>query len=113
MRECAGCTLCCSILGVDGLKIPRTPCRHQEEGVGCRIYIDRPEDCRDFKCAWRLELLPEHLKPSEVGYVVEVVDTSQAFIHTMDDDDFLEKPVQLITDALRHAMVAVVYSRFR
>lgn len=113
MRACGGCTLCCSILGVQGLKEPRTECPHQEVGSGCRIYQNRPQDCRNFRCAWRIEMLPVHLRPDHVGFVVEAIGTDQAFIHVLNDNLFWERPVQRVTDALRLAGVAVVFSRFQ
>jgi hypothetical protein len=29
-----------------------TPCQQCDVGVGCRIYSERPQSCRDFSCGW-------------------------------------------------------------
>jgi hypothetical protein len=64
-RSCAGCTLCCKLLGITELAKPRGSwCPHCDVGVGCRIYTDRPASCRIFNCAWLLGGdTPEHWKP--------------------------------------------------
>ena len=64
-RSCAGCTLCCKIMAIVELKKPRqTWCQHCAVGQGCRIYAERPFECRDFYCGWLLNPnLGEHWKP--------------------------------------------------
>ncbi len=53
MAECGTCTLCCKIMGVPELdKLPGEWCPHCDPKVGCMIYEDRPQDCRDFECIW-------------------------------------------------------------
>ena len=52
-RSCAGCTMCCKLLGIEALAKPRLSwCQHCKVGEGCTIYADRPGECRDFYCAW-------------------------------------------------------------
>ena len=52
-RSCGSCTLCCKIMGVPELNKPRGAwCVHCDVGSGCRIYADRPEECRSFLCGW-------------------------------------------------------------
>ncbi len=53
MAECGTCTLCCKVMGVPALnKLPGEWCVHCDPKVGCKIYDDRPESCRDFECLW-------------------------------------------------------------
>jgi hypothetical protein len=55
-RSCEGCTTCCKLLSIDELKKPaQTWCQHCEIGVGCKIYSERPDDCRTFYCGWVLD----------------------------------------------------------
>jgi hypothetical protein len=52
-RSCGSCALCCKVMGVLEIDKPRGSwCRHCEPGVGCRIYADRPGECRTFLCGW-------------------------------------------------------------
>lgn len=52
-RSCAGCTMCCKLLGVTALNKPAfTWCQHCAIGEGCTIYAARPPECAGFYCAW-------------------------------------------------------------
>ncbi|MEJ0023647.1 MAG: hypothetical protein WDN76_09600 [Alphaproteobacteria bacterium] len=52
-RSCAGCTLCCTIMGIKELDKPRnTHCPHCMVNVGCTIYDTRPGECGAFYCTW-------------------------------------------------------------
>ena len=54
---CGGCTVCCTVVGVNDLGKPfYARCEHQIER-GCGIYLDRPRGCRDFVCAWAAGLI--------------------------------------------------------
>jgi hypothetical protein len=40
-------------LGITALQKPNgTWCKHCNPGVGCRIYSERPDECRTFVCSW-------------------------------------------------------------
>jgi hypothetical protein len=55
-RKCGTCTLCCKVMKIDELEKPRGIwCRHCSVGVGCRIYDDRPGECRRFLCGYLTE----------------------------------------------------------
>lgn len=65
-RSCGTCTLCCKVFGVDPLNKPRnTWCEHCDIGKGCRIYEDRPDECRSFECLWLQgpDIIPEEMAP--------------------------------------------------
>ena len=52
-RSCGKCHLCCKILIIPELEKPENVwCAHCEIGKGCRIYPDRPAQCRDFNCRY-------------------------------------------------------------
>ncbi len=59
-------------MGVTALDKPAGKwCRHFSRTDGCRIYEDRPADCRVFNCLWLLaEALDESWKPSVCGFVL-------------------------------------------
>ena len=65
-RSCEGCTLCCKLMSVAELKKPRLVyCTHCDVGVGCKIYEDRPPECGEFYCSYRLDAsLGEEWRPS-------------------------------------------------
>ena len=72
-RSCAGCTACCKLVAVHELQKPaQTWCQHCEIGAGCRIYEQRPEDCRTFFCGWLLdERIAEDWRPVKSKMVVK------------------------------------------
>ena len=52
-RSCGTCTLCCKLLQVPEVEKPLGEwCRHCDKGVGCTIYAERPQRCRDFFCGY-------------------------------------------------------------
>jgi len=60
-KSCGSCTLCCKLLGITALEKPQgTWCRHCNKGSGCKIYSERPDECKTFFCLW---LVDPHLGP--------------------------------------------------
>lgn len=52
-RTCGTCTLCCKVYDVpDAQSVAGQWCRHCQPGRGCRIWAERPQQCRDFFCLW-------------------------------------------------------------
>jgi hypothetical protein len=53
-RKCGACSLCCKLLRIDAFQKPEGRwCNHCAPGKGgCKIYQDRPTECRKFYCAW-------------------------------------------------------------
>jgi hypothetical protein len=54
-----------------------TWCQHCEIGVGCKIYEDRPETCKNFICGWLKGLVPEEWKPNKVGFYITMEQEEQ------------------------------------
>jgi len=51
--ECGECTVCCTLSVVKELnKEAGETCVHCISNKGCSIYNARPQDCRDFACAY-------------------------------------------------------------
>lgn len=71
-RGCGHCTLCCKLLEVKETASPRGEwCRHCEVGVGCKVYAERPSECRDFNCgylAW--SAAGEHWYPARCKMII-------------------------------------------
>jgi hypothetical protein len=65
-RECGTCTMCCKVYKIEALGKPEGVwCSHCVIGSSCRIYPDRPDDCRQFFCLWRTDAsLPDAWKPN-------------------------------------------------
>jgi hypothetical protein len=78
-RTCGTCTLCCKAVGVHALAKPAGAwCPHCERrGGGCRIYNERPGECRTFSCAWLDGLLPEESDRPDRLKVVLFEDSSE------------------------------------
>jgi hypothetical protein len=52
-KSCGSCTECCRMMAVPELYKPAwIYCGSCAKGVGCKIYPDRPQTCRDFMCGW-------------------------------------------------------------
>lgn len=52
-RACGACSLCCKVLSISELQKPQGVwCKHCSAGQGCRIYSDRPDECRSFYCGY-------------------------------------------------------------
>ena len=73
-RDCNGCTMCCKILGIDALDKPVGKwCEHCDIGAGCKIYDDRPQECRDFFCAYLTwNEVPADWQPSRSKIVLDI-----------------------------------------
>jgi len=61
MRECGDCNMCCKLPSVKNLKKDYEWCKHCEIGVGCKIYEERPKQCKDFYCLWKMNFLDSFL----------------------------------------------------
>src|SRR5262245_37397574 len=86
-RSCDGCTLCCKLLPVEALNKPRTVlCSHCTSGVGCGIYEQRPSECQDFYCEYRLNSeLGEEWKPL-TAHMLVMVESRARRVHVMVDE---------------------------
>jgi len=85
-RSCGTCSLCCKVLPVAELSKPAGQwCIHSVAGSGCAVHADRPQACRQFFCAWRLDsnLGPEW-KPEVSRFVMAADPANQALTLTVD-----------------------------
>lgn len=70
MRECAGCVACCTLTRVPELDKPYgVTCCHVCDG--CAIYSERPQSCRDFRCAWLNGEMPDWMRPDKAHVMLE------------------------------------------
>lgn len=71
-RVCGSCTACCKTHPILELKKPPAEwCPHCTVGVGCAIYHERPEGCREFQCQWLLGNGEEKERPDLSKIVVD------------------------------------------
>jgi hypothetical protein len=70
--ECGDCTLCCKLLKIEEVESAHNEwCKHCGEN-GCQIYDDRPEDCREFRCAWlQMDHAGIEMRPDKCGVIFE------------------------------------------
>jgi hypothetical protein len=83
-RSCGTCTLCCKVMEITELNKPGDSwCPHCEPGHSCRIYENRPEECRTFYCGYlTIPALDERWKPRRSRIIVHVKeDGKQITVH--------------------------------
>ncbi len=71
-RTCGGCTACCkthSVLSI--VKAMSVWCQHCNIGKGCKIYVDRPCECKNFVCQWLKGYGDEKRRPDKSKVVVD------------------------------------------
>jgi len=73
-RPCGDCTMCCKLIGVGPpLDKPMNRwCEHCDIGKGCKIYSDRPEECKTFYCGWKYGI--GETRPDKSKVVIGIVD---------------------------------------
>lgn len=71
-KACGGCTLCCWLPSIKAIQKPAgTMCVHCTPNSGCKIYQDRPSDCRVFNCVWLTGKLGDKFRPDRLGILFE------------------------------------------
>lgn len=75
-RSCGDCQVCCHLFHIEVLPeevaITRwTDCLHQCE-AGCAIHLDRPQPCRNFRCAWLDGWGEPEDRPDLLGMMIEL-----------------------------------------
>ena len=51
--KCNGCNECCVLTEIPELNKPAgVMCQHVDIGIGCKIYGNRPQVCKDFVCSY-------------------------------------------------------------
>jgi hypothetical protein len=71
-KSCGSCTECCRMMAVPELYKPAwVYCGSCAQGVGCKVYPDRPQTCRDFSCGWLLAPnMGPHLRPDRCHVIL-------------------------------------------
>ena len=87
-RSCAGCTMCCKLLSIESLDKPRLQwCTHCDIGVGCKVYNDRPSECRIFNCGYLTQAnIGDHWKPANSRMVISLGETDNRLVVYVDPD---------------------------
>jgi len=87
-RSCTGCTMCCKLLRIEALDKPRLQwCTHCNIGVGCKIYEDRPTECRTFNCGYLTEAhIGDHWKPAKSRMVISLATSANRMVVYVDPD---------------------------
>lgn len=72
-RSCGSCTACCDVIGVEEIHKPEfTPCKHLC-GTGCKVYQNRPQQCRNYMCGYKALWTPndEKWRPDNLGVIFD------------------------------------------
>lgn len=82
--ECGECKLCCTLFDIFWMNSPPGEhCKH-ECSIGCKIYKTRPEDCKEFSCAYnQMEKVSIKMRPDISGVIFERI-TNDIFWGTVD-----------------------------
>ena len=81
-RSCAGCTLCCKLMGISALeKPPGRWCSHCDVGEGCQIYDARPAECRTFNCAWLTDVALSEAWAPKTSRIIVAHDKNRIAVH--------------------------------
>jgi hypothetical protein len=83
-RSCGTCTLCCKVLSIGELGKPQGEwCRHCDIGRSCKVYDDRPSECRTFYCGYLTwPMTDDHWVPARCKMViVSELDGNRVAIH--------------------------------
>lgn len=72
MQICGQCTLCCKLLEIKDVKSkPNEWCKYCTK-KGCSIYVHRPQDCKEFRCAWlQMPYAGIEMRPDKCGVIFE------------------------------------------
>ena len=70
-KDCGACAMCCQALEIEEFsKEPGVDCAHCTK-QGCKIYLERPQVCRDFECEWKTErALGAMFRPDRIGTIL-------------------------------------------
>ena len=71
-RECGSCTACCKTHPNEAFAKPAGVwCVNCVIGKGCGVYSSRPQECKDYICAWRAGYFNENERPDKVHVIVD------------------------------------------
>lgn len=87
-RSCEGCTMCCKLLRIEALDKPSFEwCPQCDIGVGCKIYEERPSECRVFHCGYVTQnQIGSHWKPANSRMVVALTTDAKRLTVFVDPD---------------------------
>jgi len=74
--ECGECSVCCDIPVIDELKKPAfTLCKNYDlKCKNCKIYDKRPEECKNFECAYyQAPKANIAIRPDKCGVMFEML----------------------------------------
>lgn len=97
VRSCGECTACCKTHRIVALQKPQGKwCPHCSIGVGCKIYDQRPEECREYGCEWIQGSGLESERPDKIGVVVDLLisdDKKEALVRVVEVfEGMIERP---------------------
>lgn len=84
-QKCGECNLCCELLPVNSInKEPNITCKYCTPKAGCSIYVDRPEECSGFECAYyQMDKVNIALRPDNCKVIFEKI-SNNLFFGTQD-----------------------------
>jgi hypothetical protein len=79
MRNCNGCTVCCTWLYGDsyGWEFGAGKSCKFLDCDGCSVHKVRPKSCENYFCAWAQELIDDEFRPDQCGFLISVENNAQ------------------------------------
>ena len=80
--------MCCKLLRIEALDKPsNTWCTHCDVGTGCKIYAERPDECRIFNCGYLTQpQIGEHWQPARARMVLALSTNGKRLTIFVDPD---------------------------
>lgn len=81
--DCGTCNLCCKLPAIPETGKPvGVWCEHCIPGSakGCKIYEDRPESCKNFRCIWLSGGFPDYMRPDKVRVIFERLPSGKTYL---------------------------------
>lgn len=109
-NKCGECSLCCDIMEINELKKKAFKlCSHYCKG--CSIYAVRPDECRNFDCAYlQMEKVHMDLRPDKCGVMFEMVSDNIFLGILHPDHEFSDVAKKQINSFMKQGY-SVVFSR--
>ena len=111
--ECGECSLCCDIPKIKELKKPawKLCSNYDVKCKNCKIWNDRPEECRNFECAYyQSQNANLATRPDKCGVMFEML-SPRIFLGSLHPDYALNDVVKGQIEAFMKQGYSVVFSQ--
>jgi len=119
-RNCGECAVCCYLCEIREIKKPpHIFCFYQLKELvehRCMIFDDRPEDCKNFLCAWIRNFGSENDRPDKNGVMITVSKFNNGiwiFIIEIKQDAVLTTAKDMIIEIVEQYDIPAIVSDYK